>query len=88
MTNLLSKILFERARKTKIALQVLVDTGLLLFCFWLAMALRLDGITTHISYNSWLTMGSVVPSTILAFYGLGLYRSFVRFMNEKGIKAN
>ncbi|MBF9028580.1 polysaccharide biosynthesis protein [Rhodobacterales bacterium FZCC0188] len=53
----------------------------------MAMALRLDGIFTQINPISWMTLFMVIPSTILIFGRLGLYRAIVRFMAEKAVAS-
>lgn len=49
------------------------------------MALRLDGIFTHIAPKSWLTLTIVIPVSVLTFARLGLYHAVVRFMAEKAV---
>lgn len=77
--------LFSLSRPTKRAIQVMVDCALISLCFWLAMALRLDGLLTEIKLKSWFTLVAIIPLTIFTFARLGLYRSMVRYMTDKAV---
>ena len=85
MHKFFNNIIFGLPRPLKRAIQVGSDCTLIIFCFWLAMALRLDGIFTQIKPHSWLTLAAVIPGTIVTFACLGLYRAVVRFMAEKAV---
>lgn len=84
-TKLIKKI-FGLSRLTKRLIQVIGDTITVTLCFWLAIALRLNGILTEIKLEAWLVLVAVVPITILSFVLLGLYRAVVHHMAEKAIK--
>lgn len=69
----------------KRVIQVAVDCALIFLCFWLAMALRLDGLFTEIGIGPWFTVAVIAPITVLTFAWLDLYRAIVRYMAEKAI---
>ena len=79
------KKIFSLPRPAKRVIQVTSDGVMVVFCFWLAMALRLDGILTEIKPKSWMTLTTVIPVTIFIFARLGLYRSVVRYMAERAV---
>ena len=67
-------------RFVKVGLQVLIDSGLLLGCFWLAMVLRLDRLDF---ISDWRVLGtSAVGATfgIAALFVVGVYGALVRFI--------
>lgn len=72
-------------RAQKRAILILYDVSAIIFCFWLAMALRLDGLFTEIPLRAWTVLVAVVPVTILMFFSLGLYRVIVRYMTDRGV---
>lgn len=75
--------IFNLSRPVKRTIQVVSDSTLIALCFWMAMALRLQGIYTKIEFESWLVLATVIPVTVFAFARLGLYRSVVRYMAER-----
>ncbi|MBF9055269.1 polysaccharide biosynthesis protein [Rhodobacterales bacterium HKCCA1065] len=83
-TVIINKI-FSLPRPAKRIIQVTSDSVIIVFCFWLAMALRLDGIFTQIQPQSWMTLVAVMPVTIVTFAWLGLYRAVVRYMADRAV---
>ena len=81
------KTLFELPRHQKRLIQLTFDSFAIGFCFWLAMALRLDGITTPFHARPWLVLLPVIPVTLATFTVLGLYRAVVRFMADRAVKT-
>lgn len=79
--------LFTLGRGPKRAVQVGFDILAMAICFWLAMVLRLDGITTTLEPNSWAVLLFVAPVTIFAFVTLGLYRAVIRYMADRALKT-
>ena len=61
------------------------DSALIVLCFWMAMALRLEGIFTEIKPASWVTLAAVIPLTVFTFARLGLYRAVVRHMADQAV---
>ena len=87
MLKAFTKTLFQLPRGPKRTIQVAFDVVAMAFCFWLAMVLRLDGIATTLQPQSWAVLLAVVPVTIAAFIGLGLYRAVMRFMADRALKS-
>lgn len=70
-------------RKQKIALQIVVDTGLLLICFLVAMVIRLEGLDFLSNLKIWLPWVSASCLGIGMFWLSGLYNALVRFVTAK-----
>ncbi len=67
-------------RSVKVGLQVLIDSGLLLGCFWLAMVLRLDRLDF---ISDWRVLGTSAVGAavgIAALFAVGVYGALVRFI--------
>ena len=75
--------MFGLPRPLKRGIQILFDCVLIIFCFWVALALRLDGLSTKIELISWANLAVVVPATIFVFLRLGLYNIVVRYIAER-----
>lgn len=84
--NLASKF-FELGRRTKWAIQVGFDIFALLASYWLATALRRDGIDTSMNFDMWLPLLIVLPVTIAAFTALGLYQAIVRYFASEAVRS-
>ena len=80
-------IFFELPRHQKRLIQLTFDCFAIGFCFWLAMALRLDGITTPFHARPWLVLLPVIPVTLVTFTVLGLYRAVVRYMADRAVRT-
>ena len=85
MNNTFIYKLFSLPRPLKRIVQVTSDIVLIILCFWMAMALRLEGIFTEIKPTSWMTLAVVIPTTILTFVRLGLYRAVVRYIADRAV---
>ncbi len=72
--------LFRLRRWQKRMVQVLVDTGLIAFSFFLAMLLRLDGLGFMANHKVWYALLILVPTSLLVFSRLGFYRIVIRFI--------
>ncbi|WP_374028270.1 polysaccharide biosynthesis protein [Bdellovibrio bacteriovorus] len=71
-------------RKIKILIMLLSDAFLLPLALWSSVALRMGTLKPDVAEYSWLFF--VVPFvTIPIFVRLGLYRSVIRFLNDKFI---
>ncbi|WP_340302345.1 polysaccharide biosynthesis protein [Roseobacter sp. HKCCD7870] len=79
--------LFGLSRGTKRLIQVAFDALAIVFCFWLAMALRLDGNVMAMTARPWLVLIPVIPVTIFAFVMLGLYRAVIRYMADRAVRT-
>lgn len=85
MAHQFINILVSLPRFIKTIIQVITDIVIVVFCFWLAMALRLEGIMTTVELRSWLALIAVIPVTIFTLERLGFYRSVVRYMTDRMI---
>nr|WP_298414804.1 nucleoside-diphosphate sugar epimerase/dehydratase [uncultured Halomonas sp.] len=81
------KQMFRLPRLYKRIIQVLVDTGLLMLSFVLAMLLRLDSWTPIYEQRTWLMLAALIPLSLLIFIRLGFYRAVVRYMSQKALHA-
>ena len=75
--------LFDLPRGQKRAIQLVVDTGLMLASFGLAMALRLDSLVFAANPQIWLVVLLVIPFSLLVFMRLGFYRAVIRFISAQ-----
>lgn len=74
-------------RPLKRAIQMAADSLIIITCFAGAMFVRLESLSFVTKPEIWLTILPVIPLTILAFIKLGLYRSIVRFISSKALRA-
>ena len=86
MMSLLHRI-SDLSRHTKIFVQILSDCLFISACFFMAMALRLDGFYFAEDATIWLPMLAVFPVTIVSFVRLGLYRAIVRYITSEALGA-
>lgn len=75
--------LFDLPRGQKRTIQLVVDTGLMLASFGLAMALRLDSLAFAANPQIWLIILLVIPFSLLVFMRLGFYRAVIRFISAQ-----
>jgi len=75
--------LFDLPRGQKRTIQLVVDTGLMLASFGLAMALRLDSLAFAANPQIWLVILLVIPFSLLVFMRLGFYRAVIRFISTQ-----
>lgn len=71
------------SRRNKIALQLALDTILLAISFLGAMLFRLESLDFAGQPAIWGAFLSSIMATLLAFWGLGLYRVVVRFITGR-----
>lgn len=71
------------SRRRKMALQLIVDAGLIIFCFLAAMAIRLESLEFISNLKIWLPVLIASAVTIGTFGFIGLYRTLVRFVTGK-----
>ncbi|GGE37808.1 nucleoside-diphosphate sugar epimerase [Primorskyibacter flagellatus] len=86
MMSLLHRI-SDLSRHNKIFVQILSDCLFISLCFFMAMALRLDGFYFTEDATIWLPMLVVFPVTIVSFVRLGLYRAIVRYITSEALGA-
>ncbi|WP_291133857.1 nucleoside-diphosphate sugar epimerase/dehydratase [Erythrobacter sp.] len=65
------------------ALQLIADAGLIIFCFLAAMAIRLESLEFIFNLKIWLPVLIASAVTIGTFGITGLYRTLVRFVTGK-----
>lgn len=71
------------SRRNKIALQIVLDAILVAISFLGAMLLRLESLDFAGRPAIWGAFPSSIMATLLAFWGLGLYRVVVRFITGR-----
>ncbi|MDN3649323.1 nucleoside-diphosphate sugar epimerase/dehydratase [Reinekea marina] len=78
----------ELKRIHKKWIMVLADIAILPISLWAAFSLRLGTLwpNTHISQFWWLFV-AVIPTAILIFARLGLYRAIIRYIGSKALYA-
>ena len=79
MKNLVAHI-STLSRRKKIAVQLAVDAALLTLSLLAAILLRLESLSLTAQPALWLALLSSVIATLITFWGLGLYRTIVRYV--------
>lgn len=74
-------------RPTKRLFQVTMDCLLIVTCFALAMALRLEGLGFLRETGVWAVMPPVLLLTIAVFIKLGLYRAVIRYITARALRV-
>lgn len=75
------------SRKHKVAIQVVVDSVLMVLCFLTAMAIRLESLDFLANPKIWVPVIFASTATLVSLYRLGLYRSLVRFVTGKILRS-
>ncbi len=75
--------LFLLKRSYKICIQVFFDAFLILLLFLLAMYLRLDQLHFLNGFGFWICLTITMPSTLIIFYRLGLYKNIIRYVSNQ-----
>lgn len=70
-------------RSQKVALQIIADSGLIVFCFLGAMAIRLESLGFLYNLKIWAPLAISTAIAFGTFWLLGLYRTLVRFVTGK-----
>lgn len=71
------------SRPRKVAFQLILDAGLIVFCFLAAMTIRFESIDFLENIEIWLPVAISSAVAIAVFWFAGLYRSLVRFVTGK-----
>lgn len=71
------------SRRQKVALQLGIDAGLIVFCFIAAMTIRLESLEYLDNLTVWLPVPISAAVAIGTLWLTGLYRSLVRFVTGK-----
>jgi len=85
-SNVVIKIL-NSPRKAKRLLTLTVDSAFVFLSFWLALFIRVDSTLPLMNIQYWLILLAVLPTSILIFVRLGLYRAVLRYMSSKAVWA-
>lgn len=79
--------LLDMDRRNKRILQVLFDSIIIVGCYVVAMALRLDGFEFIQLTNVWTVLLIVLPFTIFLFIRFGLYRAVLRYISSRSLQT-
>lgn len=71
------------SRTHKVAIQLVIDSALMVLCFLAAMAFRLESLDFLHDPKIWGPVIVAVTATLASLLRLGLYRSLVRFVTGK-----
>jgi FlaA1/EpsC-like NDP-sugar epimerase len=77
------RYILSAPRTTKRLISISYDILAIPLSIYLALALRLDTLTPHISVELISSMAATTIASIIIFMRIGLYRAVVRFMAEK-----
>lgn len=80
-------LLRSLSRNQKIALQVIVDVGLMVFSYVVAMCLRLESLQFLLDPMAYVPLLITVPLTLAAFFVFGLYRTVIRHLSSDVLVA-
>ena len=83
MLNIFIKKLFSLSRISKIIIQLVADTMLILFCFSLSIYLRLDDISYFYNQNIILFFLLTISFSLIIFSKLGFYNKIIRYISDK-----
>ena len=75
----------SRAKKRVITL--FIDSLFIAAAFWLALIVRLDSLAPLSEVGNWLLLAMLIPTGLIAFINLGLYRAVLRYMNSQALWA-
>lgn len=75
------------SRAQKRFIQIGIDTALILLCFALAMALRLESLDFAAELQSWVVMAPVLSLTLLVFFRLRLYQAVIRHISGQALRV-
>eukprot|EP00903_Cladosiphon_okamuranus_P018008 g16570.t1 len=82
MTGFLDQITGLR-RKQKIAIQMAVDTVLIIASFAVAMLVRLESLAFAANPMVWVPLIAVIPATVYTLHVTGLYLTLVRYITGR-----
>ena len=83
MLNIFIKKLFSLSRISKIIIQLVADTILILFCFSLSIYLRLDDITFYYNQNIIIFFLLTISLSLIVFSRIGFYNKIIRYISDK-----
>ena len=83
MINKLLEKIFQLSRFSKIIIQLISDTFLILFCFCFSIYLRLENFEYFFNKNIILYLIITIILSLLVFLRLNFYNKIIRFISDK-----
>nr|WP_211183781.1 nucleoside-diphosphate sugar epimerase/dehydratase [Pseudoalteromonas arctica] len=77
----------KASRAKKRAITLFIDSLFIAAAFWLALIVRLDSLAPFSELGNWLLLAILIPTGLIAFINLGLYRAVLRYMNSQALWA-
>lgn len=75
------------SRSTKVAIQLVIDSAVIVLCFLTAMAIRLESLEFLDNTEIWGPAIIAITATLISLHYLQLYRSLVRFVTGQILKS-
>lgn len=79
--------ILNASRAKKRAITLFIDSLFIAAAFWLALIVRLDSLAPFYEVGNWLLLAMLIPTGLIAFINLGLYRAVLRYMNAQALWA-
>ncbi|MDQ9094032.1 nucleoside-diphosphate sugar epimerase/dehydratase [Pseudoalteromonas haloplanktis] len=79
--------ILNASRAKKRAITLFIDSLFIAAAFWLALIVRLDSLAPFSEADNWLLLAMLIPTALIAFINLGLYRAVLRYMNAQALWA-
>ncbi|WP_392352690.1 polysaccharide biosynthesis protein [Pseudoalteromonas rhizosphaerae] len=79
--------ILNASRAKKRAITLFIDSLFIAAAFWLALIVRLDSLAPFSEVGNWLLLAMLIPTGLIAFINLGLYRAVLRYMNAQALWA-
>ncbi|WP_257324813.1 polysaccharide biosynthesis protein [Pseudoalteromonas rhizosphaerae] len=79
--------ILNTSRTKKRAITLFIDSLFIAAAFWLALIVRLDSLAPFNEVGNWLLLAMLIPTGLIAFINLGLYRAVLRYMNAQALWA-
>lgn len=79
--------ILNTSRAKKRAITLFIDSLFIAAAFWLALIVRLDSLAPFSEVGNWLLLAMLIPTGLIAFINLGLYRAVLRYMNSQALWA-
>ncbi|MBB1335974.1 MULTISPECIES: polysaccharide biosynthesis protein [Pseudoalteromonas] len=79
--------ILNASRAKKRAITLFIDSLFIAAAFWLALIVRLDSLAPFSELGNWLLLAMLIPTGLIAFINLGLYRAVLRYMNSQALWA-
>ncbi|MBB1303799.1 polysaccharide biosynthesis protein [Pseudoalteromonas sp. SR44-8] len=79
--------ILNASRAKKRAITLFIDSLFIAAAFWLALIVRLDSLAPFSELGNWLLLAMLIPTGLIAFINLGLYRAVLRYMNAQALWA-